>query len=189
MTSGALNPIDFPAAHDVIVVGGVLSPGICVVEQVKRAHEFDVKKGKGYYGATVTFVGRPPAKFKVTFKLWKPEHFLAWETFRELLKYDPTKQAPEAVDVFHPVLADIDLHSVVTESIGSIVHKGGQLYEIEVEFLEYFAPPKKSAVGTPTKSQWVDSKTKTPGTQPGSSSQTLDQQNADLLKKAQGLFS
>lgn len=152
MSSGQLNPIDNPQAWDVIVIGSATSPGICKVSEFKRAFEWDVKKGKGTFGSTVTFVGRPPAKGSITFYLWTAQHFTDWETFRPLLKYDPTKNTVKAVDIFHPSLADIGISSVVTESLGNIVHEGNQLYSVKVDFLEYFPPPKKSAVSTPNTS-------------------------------------
>src|SRR5262249_22088049 len=119
----------------------------------KREHEWDIKKGKGTLGGTVTFVGRPPAKGSIIFYLWTPAHFTAWDKFRAILKFDPTKKTVQAVDIFHPSLADIEVKSVVTESIGNIVHEGQQLYSITVDFLEYFPPPKTPAIGTPTGSK------------------------------------
>lgn len=153
MSSGAVDPLLNPQAWDVVKVGGRASPGLCKVSEAKRAFEFDVKKGKGTLGATITFVGRPPAKFSVTFRLWTSLHFQQWDVFRPFLKYDPTKQTVQAVRMYHPSLADIDIHDVVTESIGNIIHEGDQLYTITCEFLEYFPPPKTSAVSTPTGSR------------------------------------
>jgi hypothetical protein len=183
MASGAVNPIDNPEAWDKIEVGNQESPGVCKVGEFKRAHEWDIKKGKGTLGGTVTFVGRPPAKGSITFELWLPEHFEQWELFRPLLQYDPTKEKVSAVDIYHPALADIGLTSVVTEAIGNIVHAGKQLYTIAVDFLEYFPPPKKSAVSTPTGSKAVP-----PGTTPGPSGDPIadaqQREIAALLKKA-----
>lgn len=153
MSSGGLDPINNAQAWDVVYIAGQPSPGIAKVGEFKRAAEWDVKKGKGSLGATVTYVGRPPAKGSITFKLWTAAHFTAWDTFRPLFKYDPTKQAAQAVDIYHPSLADIDVLSVVCESIGNIVHEGDQLYSITIELLEYLPPPKVSAVSTPTTAQ------------------------------------
>ena len=183
--SGAVNPIDFPQAWDVVLVGGSDSPGVCKVGEFKRAHEFDVKKGKGTLGATITFVGRPPAKGSVTFKLWTADHFTAWDNFRPLLKFDPTKKAIQAIDIYHPALADIDIHSVVTENIGSIVHEGEGLYSIAVDFLEYFPPPKASAIGTPTGSSSTSSANgSTPGTPADPVADAQQKEIANLLSQA-----
>jgi len=153
MSSGGVNPIDNPQKWDVVRVGQTTSPGICKVGEFKRVNEWDVKKGKGSLGATVTYIARPPAKGSIVFKLWTATHFMAWDTFRLLFQYDPTKRTVQAVDIYHPALADINVNSVVCEEIGNIVHEGNQLYTITVALLEYFPPPKASAVSTPTGSK------------------------------------
>lgn len=182
MTSAALNPIENPEAWDKVEIGQQESPGVCKVGDFKRAHEWDIKKGKGTIGGTVTFVGRPPAKGTITFYLWEAEHFEEWARFRPLLQYDPTKAAVTAVDIYHPSLADIGINSVVTESIGAIQHEGKQLYSIAVDFLEYFPPPKKSAVGTPTGSKSTAGKT--PGTTADPIADAQQKEIAALLVKA-----
>lgn len=181
--SGAIDPFSNPQAWDSVRVGQTSSPGIALVGEVKRKHEWDVKKGKGTFGSTTTFVGRPPANASVEFLLWLPSHFTAWDTFRALLKYDPTKKAVQAVDVYHPAWADVDFKSVVTESIGSIVHKGKGLYSITVDFLEYYPAPKRSAVSTPTTSQSTQAGT-TPGKTPDPIGDAQQAQIAALAQKA-----
>ena len=186
MSSGAVNPIDNPQIWDVIRLGQAISPGICKVGEWKREHQWDVKKGKGTLGGTVTFVGRPPAKGSITFKLWTPDHFAEWDLFRPLLKFDPTKKTVSAIDIYHPSLADIDIHSVVTETIGNVVHEGDQLYSITVDFIEYFPPPKAAAVGTPSGSKSAKSTTGSNSTGKSDDPVADAQQKeiAALLKKA-----
>lgn len=153
MPSGPSNPIDFPQDWDVIKVAQQTSPGLCKLSGFVRDHEFDVKKGKGTIGGTVTFVGRPPAKGTVTIQLWTLDHFTQWFAFMPLLRYDPTKKAVQAVDVYHPSLALIEMTSFVVEGVGAIEHQGNGLYAVVVKLLEYFPPPKASAVSTPSGSQ------------------------------------
>lgn len=139
-----------PQSWDVVVVGGVTSPGICKLTECVRKHEWDIKKGKGSLGAEITFVQRPPAEVLLEFYLWQADHFAAWDTFVPLFKYDPTRKTVQAVDIYHPSLADIDLTSVVTEEIGAITHEGGGYYRRTVKLLEYFPPPNANATGTPS---------------------------------------
>lgn len=152
MASGQADPLTFPQEWDFVRLGTnqVPSPGVCVVGAFKRAHEWDVKRGKGSKGGTMTYVGQPPAKGSIKFMLWTQQHFLDWETFRPLFKYDATKKAVNAVPIYHPSLADIDLSNVVCESIGNIVHAGQGLYELTVELIEYLPPPPTPAVSTAT---------------------------------------
>jgi hypothetical protein len=186
--SGAVNPIDNPQAWDFVTIASIDSPGVCEVGECKRKHDYDVKKGKGTSGATTTFTGKPPATFSIKFKLWTPAHFTAWDAFRPLLKYDPTKKAAQAFDIYHPALADVDVKSVITESIGSIVHEGGQLYSLTVEFMEYFPASKTSAVSTPSGSQsngptYVGGAP--PGNNPDNQIANLQNQAGALAKQAQ----
>jgi len=149
---GQLNPIDNPQEWDVVFVSGVRSPGIIKdgnLGEWKRTHDFDIKKGKGTLGATVTFTNKPPAEGTITFMLWTAAQFAAWDSFLPLLKYDPTKKTVTAVDIYHPALDAIDVSSVVCTKIGNVVHEGKQLYSITVDFLEYFPTPALSAVSTP----------------------------------------
>lgn len=147
---GWLSPISNPQAWDVVQIGQQTSPGICKIGDFKAKKEWDVKKGKGVLGATITFVGRPPAQGSITFKLWSDAHFAAWETFQSAFQYDPTRKAVQAIDIYHPALAAIDINSVVCEGIGAPNHVGEGMYEVVVDLLEYFPPPKSSAIGTPS---------------------------------------
>lgn len=186
MSSSAVDPINFPQVWDAVFVGGQFSPGVCQLSGFKRAFQFDVKKGKGALGATVTFVQRPPAEGTIKFLLWLPFHFGQWDQFRPLLKYDPTKKAVQAIDIYHPSLNDLEITSVVCKSIGAIEHEGNQLYSITVEVLEYFPPPKASAVSTPSTSTGTSpGGSSSPGTQPPNAQDAQQKEIADLLKQAQ----
>lgn len=155
MSSGDINPIDHPEVYDVVRIGGVTSPGVIKpggITGFKRAHEWEKKKGKGVRGATLSYVQRPPAEGSITFTLVDRIHFEQWEDFRPQFKYDPTKTNPQAVEIFHPVLADLDIHSVVADSISQLENDGVGEWHCTVELTEYAPPPKKSTVSTPTTS-------------------------------------
>jgi len=176
MPSASLNPIDNPQDWDVIRIGGVTSPGVCSVSDFKSKHEWDVKKGKGTYGATLTYVGRPPCQGTIKFKLWTPAHFIAWASFRDLFNYIPDRKAVTPIDIYHPALADVGLNSVVCEGVGQVVHEGEQLYSITVELIEYFPSPKANITATP-----AGSKSKAPN--PNSPVGASDDPVADAQQK------
>ncbi|SRR5258708_2215308 len=165
MTSAALDPISNAQDWDKIQLGLTTSPGICIINNAERKYGWDIKRGKGTLGGTVTFNESPPVEFSIQFLLWEPQHFIQWSTFRTLFKYDPTKKTTTAIDIYHPSLADIDIKSVVCKSLGGIKHDGKQLYSIDVELIEYHPPPKKSAVSTPDTSK-PNANTPGIGTQP-----------------------
>jgi hypothetical protein len=181
--SGEVNPLENPQSWDEIVIGQTVSPGLVKVTGFKRSNEWDMKKGKGTVGATPTYVGKPPAKGTFVFYLWTKQHFLDWDIFRPLLKYDPTKKNIQAIDIWYPSLADIDCNSIIIDDIGAIEHEGSQLYSITVAATEYFPSPKKSAVGTPSGSVSTQKGT-TPGAPPDPIADAQQKEIAALLKKA-----
>lgn len=150
MSSAYLNPIENPEAWDKVEIGDQECPGVAKLSGFKRDYGWDVKKGKGAKGATLTLNEFPPVEGTVTIYLWTPEHFAEWNSFKSMFNYDPAKKKTSPVDIYHPSLADIDCFSVVCKSIDAITHEGNQLYSVKVSLIEYNPPPKKSAVSTPS---------------------------------------
>lgn len=156
------NPIVFPALYDAVIIGGIVSPGKATVAGFARAYEWDVKKGKGSSGATITAQGEAPAKGTITLTLWEGgfgpdgrDHFAEWDAMRQLLA-QPSGKTITAHDIFHPYLQDVGVTSIVVEELGTVEPKGGGLYEVAIKALEY-KPPKKTG-GTPGKSKPVTAK-------------------------------
>lgn len=152
-----VNPLDNPEDYDFCEVAGVENPGRIArggVTGWKREVEWDVKKGKGTKGGSMTLSQLPPSEGSIKFLLWLPEHFTEWDqSFRAKFKYDPTKKTAEAVDFYHPITAKQGVNSVVTKAIGPETSEGDGLWSITVDLLEYLPPPKKTATGTPTGSK------------------------------------
>ncbi len=177
---------DDPQAYDKVTIGGVECPGIVKgVDAFKTKREFDVKKGKGTFGATITFVGRPPATGSLTFLFWNKSQETAWISFRDQFKFDPTKKAINAIDIFHPWLNEIDMNSFVCEGIGAVKDEGKKLYSITVDLIEYFPPPNKNATGTPSGSTSTGGKKDPSGTSDDPIASAQQKEIASLLKEAQ----
>lgn len=145
----SLDPILNPSAWDVVKIGGDLSPGLCKLSGFKREFGWQIKKGKGAKGSTVTLNEYPPVEGTITFQLWEPEHWDQWENFGAHFAYDPTKKPIAALEIYHPSLDDIGIRTVVCKSIGAVEHMGNGLYQIVVTLIEYNPPPKAAAVATP----------------------------------------
>ena len=186
----AINPIANPEAYDRVTIGGV-TWGLCKFSGWKRKHEFDIKKGKGSDGSTITFTGRPPATGTIRFYLYRAGadtgHSVDdWERWdKEMvpaLQYDPAKQKVQPVDIYSPFLARIRITSVVTESIGTEEDEGQGKWFIPVEFLEFFPASSKSAVSTPDGSKGGLSAGEA---QQPTAEDAQQKQIADLLKQAQ----
>lgn len=183
MASDDLDPIGNPQGWDVVTIGGVDSPGLCKLSGFKRDFGWQIKKGKGSKGSTVTLNEYPPVEGTLTFRLWTRSHFEEWALFRDNFKYDPTKKPISAIDIYHPALADIGVSSVVCKSISALEHQGEGLYQLTVELIEYNPPPKASAVGQPSGAAST-STNKGPGTPPDPIAEAQKKEIADLLKQA-----
>lgn len=170
-----LNPISTspgnPQVHpwSYITVAGRRSPGAIPVDGItgfEREFGWDVKEGKGTQGATLTLQGAPLSKGSITFQLWTSEHFVEWRSFvLESLKYNPKNVNKQALSIYHPSLADIDINAVVTAKISPIRGTPSRLYVVTVDFIEWMAPPKKSIVKTPPGATANDN-SKSPGIPP-----------------------
>jgi hypothetical protein len=144
------NPLDYPDLYDYCYVNGQSCPGWCVVSGWVRKWGWEKKRGKGVQGTTLTFTGKPSAEGDIIFYLTEPADFADWQTFFLNFKYDPTKsQQIFAVDVRHPLLADIGVRACVVENISQIEHEGLNLWSRKVHLIEYAPPPKAAAVATP----------------------------------------
>jgi hypothetical protein len=190
---GILSPLAYPQDYDVIVVGGVTSPGYCILSGFKRIQMFDKKMGKGTKGATPTMTNQKPAEGFVKFYLWDdgsesggPDQFALMGNFLNQLFYDPTKQNVQAVDVYHPSLAAIRATQFYCEEIGAMEPEGDPaigVKTITIKLTEFIPPPPQPAVSTPTMSK-PNTPDQTPGQQTDPVGDAQQAQIAQLLQKA-----
>ncbi len=145
------NPIDDSDLYDVLVVTGVASPGVVRLSGHDRVIGWDVKKGAGQSGATTTRTSEDPIEFTATFSLVDADDWAAWRDFSDLLRSSVKAKKPQALDVYHPDLAENDIKSVVLKSMGGTVHDGKGGATIAVKLLEY--RPPKPAGGSPAGSK------------------------------------
>lgn len=152
------NPIDNEDLFNSIILGGKKSPGKVTLSGHDRKVNWDVKKGPGITGATVTIKEIPPIEFTATFYLVRDDsqgidQIAQWHDFVKIINSTVSGSKPKAIDIYHPDLAaqDPPISSVVKSSVGGAVDdgKGGRTYTIK--FQEY-RPPKKKG-GTPTGSK------------------------------------
>lgn len=186
MSSSIVNPIANPTAWDFYTIAGQSSPGLSIVGAAKRSDKWDVKEGKGTVGASTTFVNRPPATFSILTQLWEERHFSEWAVFKAALKYDPKKKTKQALSIYHPALADIEIGAVVCTDVTAIEHKGNGLYEVSATFLEYYPSPPTNMSSTPNGSTGnsKDATGKPPGLPPDPVGDDLEKQIAAEKKKA-----
>lgn len=136
-------------AHDLIILGGAASPGVCKINGAAREVAWEVKMGEGESGETATRKGEPLSKFTIEFSLWvddQRDHIAEWENFAKMFVVTRLEK-PKALDIYHPDLARLGITSVVVPKEGCLKHDGKGGATVEVEFLEYRPPKPKKAGG------------------------------------------
>ena len=159
---------------------GSVSPGTIArggVKGFKRETGWDIKKGKGTAGATLTLKDRPPCEGSITLQLVGPggmyafgrtaaiggagdqsnqgaqfsNDFSEWDQFvANVLSINPLiQQGLGGLAIYYPGLASIGLTAVVVKHYTGLEHVGKGLYHATIEMIEYGPPPAKSVVQTP----------------------------------------
>jgi len=184
--SGVLDPITQAQGWHVVYITGQPSPGVIDVDGIEgfdRETGWDIKAGKGSQGATLTLKSKPPSQGKIRFLAWLPQHFEEWVAFVPLLKYQPDKSQDQALEIYHPALADVGIISVVVHKLGLFRHVGRGKYTRTIEFIEWTPPPKTSIVTTPTRAN-VSSPKNVPGEPPDPIADAQQAEIAKLLAQA-----
>ncbi len=177
------NPIEHARDYDAIELAGQEFGGLVIVKGFKRPFGWDIKKGKGVKGGTLTLGEFPPAKGTITFVLWLPEHWRTLADITEAFNYDPSKKKSSPIDVYHPDLARLEINSIVCENIGGQENMGKGKYQIAYDVIEYLPPPPKDASATPNGSKTNNPK-KTPGKTDDPIADAQQKRIAQLLKEA-----
>jgi len=146
------NPVDNPDLYDVIVLGGKRSPGVVTLSGHDSKVSWDIKKGPGLAGASMTRKAEDPAEFTATFYIVKDDtldvdEFAEWDAFQDHINSTVSGKTPKAYDVYHPDLARQNIKQVVKASIGGMTHDGKGGATVVVKFTEYKRP--KPAAGSP----------------------------------------
>lgn len=151
----ALSPISNANDWMSFKLNGVTSPGTIALggmKGFKRGTGWDIKKGKGTQGATLTLVTMPPLKGSITLNLITDDDFTAMLAFAvDVLGISPTQQQAEGLNIYHPAFEYIvpPLTKVVVEDWTIPEEVGGKRkYQVVINLLEWQKPPPASVVST-----------------------------------------
>jgi hypothetical protein len=110
----------------------------------------DVRNARGRDGANLTDQGVEPTTVSLSFLAWKAEHFASLQGLIPRLAARQRLRDREPIDVYHPALAALGLTRVYVTKVGSI-EAGSQsgTWQMEVECVEYFPPPKRRVTKGP----------------------------------------
>lgn len=147
-----VNPLDHEDLYNHVILAGVKSPGMLrKISGHDRKIGWDIKKGPGQSGASMTRTSEDPIPFELEFFLAQREDFDAWPAFLGLIDSTVSGATPKALDIYHPDLAEQLITSVVKDTSFGTQHDGlgGQIKKIRL--IEY--KPAKSKGGSPSGSK------------------------------------
>lgn len=151
------DPIRTPV--DYALLAGQRTPGLCDILSANSPRRWDVRRGTAFSGATVVFRGTDLAKPLMRLRLYTEQDWQDWHAFAPLVLREPPPDAadvarrtrrgqspppaprrPRALDIWHPILEDLGIRSVVVEDVLQPLQTGNGEWTIDVKLLEYRAP-------------------------------------------------
>jgi len=128
---------DIAPNQDKIILAGYPSPGYAVVKGAQSPRKWDLRTGYGLSGSTALFIGRDVSKFSVDIFLWKPQHFIEWAVFAQVLTAPPFL----SLGIQHPTLnaAPISISQVQIENVTQLEQEpdGGGLWCSTINFFDF----------------------------------------------------
>lgn len=116
------------------------SPGLCDVEGAGSPREWEEIAGYGWSGGFLRFRGVKLAHFSIRFRLYTEADWLEWSVFKPLVDKPPYGKRPRALDIWHPVLVDQGIYSVVVEDLGQPMQTADGEWTIEIKMIEAREP-------------------------------------------------
>jgi len=140
---GTFNPEIAPV--DYILLAGEISPGLVVISGANSPRRWDERRGYALSGARVVYRGIGLARPILTFRLLSFEDWNDWHewTDRVGLQREPVGERARAKDIWHPILEDLGIVSVVIEDVGQPVQADDGEWHIVVKTIEYRRPVRR----------------------------------------------
>jgi hypothetical protein len=152
------DPFNNAQAWDQIQIGGMVWGGPAGlfgkirIQGASRFYKIDAKKGKGLNGATQTYQGQHPKKFKLIFSWWTPSQHDYWTRFQLLFLFDATKlgSLPPVWPIYHPALQLLGITAICVEDVGAVeVDEVTKLASASLTVEQFVPPPPLNATTTP----------------------------------------
>lgn len=150
---GAYNPVDYPEAWDLCILGSIVLPGISKIE-IERSMSLDVLTAPAQDGANVIISGAPPAKVTITNIIGLREHWvdlnLVLPTLETAARARRDARTPYAYALSHPLASLRNVAAVIIETIKGPVQSGpGGIWTTTLSCYEMRPPLKRAAVPKP----------------------------------------
>ncbi len=136
-----------PTAWDILFIEGT---GVAGITECSGAPErkADKQSPAGKSGGAPVLHGRKPATFETTTRIWTSPQ---WNQFQGVMStiWPKAGAGPvQAVDIYHPYLANLGIKSAIAQSVvGPVIVNG--VGTIKIKWLEFVPTSKKSATKRP----------------------------------------
>lgn len=133
------NPIDEP--QDWVDFAGVVSPGLADIEGASSPRNWDERDSYAVTGSFLVYHGKKLSHFSVKCRLYTVQHWQDWYAFKPFIEALPRRGVPaKAIDITHPLLAQLNIHRCVVEDIIQPVQTDHGEWTVEIKLIE-FRPP------------------------------------------------
>ncbi len=128
------------APIDYALVAGKRTPGIAEIHGASSPRKWDERKGYGLSGATVVFRGVGLAKPTMVLRLYTAEDWAAWHEFAPIVARPPSGQRPRSLEIWHPILEDLGVRSVVVQDVSQPEQTTDGEWTITIKLIEFRRP-------------------------------------------------
>lgn len=133
-----MNP--FSEDVDYALIGGKRTPGTLTLEGVNSPRQWDERRGFGYSGATLIFRRVGLSRFTARIILVTEEDFEDWDLFRPTVAAPPRGERARALDFWHPIAEDNEIHAVVVEDVVAPHQTADGEWTVEIRLIEFARP-------------------------------------------------
>jgi hypothetical protein len=149
------DPWNYPINY--VLVGGKKSPGIAEIVGASDVRGYDERRGYGLSGAYCIFKGKELAKWSIKLRFYEPQDYLDWQQWKKLINKVPTKQLPNALDIWHPQLEELGIKSFQLKELPQAVQEQDGLWVVDIKCIEFRKPKLAVAKADASKPQAPES--------------------------------
>ena len=131
----AWDPYNDPVNY--IVLAGRRSSGLADVAGAGTPRNWEERKGYGFSGATLWFTGLGLANFTVRLRHYTSEDIAKWHEWKDVVQRPPYGTLPKALDIWHPLLEECGINSVVVTDARQLEQVDDGVWEALIEFRQY----------------------------------------------------
>ena len=139
-----------------VTFAGMPTPGVATISGAGTPRRWDERESYGWSGAYIVYHGLNLSHFSVRVRLYTEQHWRDWHAFQPLVQRQPLGKRQFPIDVAHPILVMLGIHSVVVEDVLQPDQVEDGVWEIEIKLIEYRSPRLALAAAEATKAEAAD---------------------------------